>query len=158
MIVGTDGRTKGCLVQEKKRDDDSDWKFKYQSKELLKAENEEIVIKDNQEEFFCYKKQEGMDDRVAATVRFQQASARVQQSRGNSIQQSEDILDREIEFMRRLMVKVSQKKIAATKQRSSSNKRKIERECKSAASGARQNKIWKPGEVQKKNIAEDDQL
>ena len=40
MIAGTDGRTKGCLVQEKKRDDDNDWKFKYQSREFLKSENE----------------------------------------------------------------------------------------------------------------------
>ena len=53
------------MVQERKRDDDSDWKFKYQSKELLKAENEEIVMGVNQEEFFCCRKQEGMDDGVA---------------------------------------------------------------------------------------------
>ena len=53
MITSTDGRNKGCLVQEKKRDDDSDQKFKYQSRELLKSENEEIVMDDNQEEFYC---------------------------------------------------------------------------------------------------------
>ena len=27
MIVGIEGRTKGCLVQKKKREDDSDWKI-----------------------------------------------------------------------------------------------------------------------------------
>ena len=69
MIAGTDGRTKECLVQEKrKRDGDSDWKFKYQSKELLKSENEEIVMNDNQEEFFCCRKQEVMDDWVVLNV------------------------------------------------------------------------------------------
>ena len=57
------------------------------------------------------------------------------------------------------MVKVSQRKTTARKQRRrSSSKRRTERECKSVASGARQNKIWKPGGVQKKNIATDDQL
>ena len=87
-----------------------------------------------------------------------EAEVRIQQSRKSSIQQSEDKLDQEIELIRKLMVKVSQKKIAARKQRTSSNKRKKERECKSAASGARKNKIWKPGGMQKKNIAVDDQL
>ena len=61
--------------------------------------------------------------------------------------------------MRKLMVKVSQRKTTEIKQRSRSHsKRKTKRECKSATSGVRQNKIWKPGEVQKKNIAVDDQL
>ena len=53
MIAGIDGRTKECLVQEKKRDDESDWQFKYQSKKFLKSENEEIVISDNQKGFYC---------------------------------------------------------------------------------------------------------
>ena len=57
------------------------------------------------------------------------------------------------------MVKVSQRKTSAREQRSKSNSRRnTKRECKSAASGARQNKIWKPGEVKKKNIAANDQL
>ena len=142
MIAGTDGRTKECLVQEERKiDDDSDWKFKYQSRGLLKSENEEIVMDDNQEEFYCCREQEGMDDWVAArigviaraTVRTEQvrteqaraqqirtqqeeAEVEVQQSRWSSIQQSKDILDREIEFMRKLMVKVSQRKVKSEKQ------------------------------------------
>lgn len=164
--------------EERKRDDDSDWKFKYQSRGLLKLESEEIVMDENQEEFYCCREQEAVDDWVSvrdrakdivkgiarAAVGTEQAKAKVkagakattkvvvrvhqirtqqvevefQQSRWRSTQQSEDILDKEIEFMRRLMVKVSEKKAAVRKQRSrSSNKRKTKRECKIVASGAR---------------------
>ena len=56
------------------------------------------------------------------------------------------------------MGKVSKRKILARKQRSSNIKRKTKRECISVASGARQNKIWKLGGVQKKNVATDEQL
>ena len=102
---------------------------------------------DDQEEFYCCREQEGMDDWVAnrAAVRTEklrtqraEVEVKVQKSRGSSIQQSEDMLDKEIEFMRKLMVKVSQRKTTRREQRSrSSSRRKIERECKSAASGAR---------------------
>ena len=54
------------MFLEGERDDDSEWKFKYQSRELLKSENEEIVMDDNQEEFYCSIEQEGMDDWVVA--------------------------------------------------------------------------------------------
>ena len=53
LIVDTGGRTKACLVQKNRRDEDDDWKFKYQSKYLLKTESREIVMSDNLEEFFC---------------------------------------------------------------------------------------------------------
>ena len=57
------------------------------------------------------------------------------------------------------MVKLSQrKKTGIKRRRKSNNKGRTERECKSAASGARQNKIWKRSGMQKKNIATDDQL
>ena len=83
LIVGTNGRNRGCLVQERKRDDDSDWKFKYQSRELLKSEDEEIVMDDNQEDFYCCREQEGMDYWVVVragareTAGFQQDRAKV---------------------------------------------------------------------------------
>ena len=95
LIAGTDGRTKECLVQEKKRDDDNGWKFNYQSKELPKSENEEIVMDDNQEEFYCCREQEGMDDWVVvrvgakATVSVRAQQIRTQQAEAEvEIQQS----------------------------------------------------------------------
>ena len=51
------------------------------------------------------------------------------------------------------MMKVSWKRPAAVKQRRS-NKRKTE-DCKSAASGAKQHKVWKPGEKQRAIAHED---
>ena len=54
------------------------------------------------------------------------------------------------------MVKVSQKKTKKRKQGSNNNKRKTVTDCESLASGKMQHKVWKPGEVQKKNIAVDD--
>ena len=55
-------------------------------------------------------------------------------------------------------MKVSQKKAVTRNQRSSSSKRKKVTDCESLASGKMHHKIWKLGEVQKKNIAADDQL
>ena len=55
-------------------------------------------------------------------------------------------------------MKVSQKKTTTRKHRSSINKKKTVTDCESLASGEMQHKIWKPGEVQMKNIATDDQL
>ena len=55
------------------------------------------------------------------------------------------------------MIKVTEKKTAAKKQRST-RKRKIEGDYKIIASGKLQHKVWKPGGTQRKNAATDDQL
>lgn len=93
-------------------------------------------------------------------IRTQQAEAGLefQQSRWRSIQQLEDILDAEIALIRRLMVRVSEKKTAERKQRNNNNKKKTVTDCEGIASGRMQHKVWKPGGMQKKNIATDDQL
>ena len=77
----------------------------------------------------------------------EQARMRIQQSRDGNNQQTEDILDRQIELIRRLMIKKSQRKTAERKKRSD-NKRVTAKDCKSRASGALQHKIWKPGRQQ----------
>ena len=59
----------------------------------------------------------------------------------------EDLLDRAIRLIRRIIMKVSRKKPAAVKQRRSS-KRKTTEYCESIASGAMQHKVWRPGEEQ----------
>ena len=57
------------------------------------------------------------------------------------------------------MLKVSQKKTSARKRkRSSSSKMKTETDCESAVSGARQHKIWGPGEKQQTLEDVDDNL
>ena len=94
---------------------------------------------------------------TTTSMRLQKEEVEVQQARKNGIQQSKDTLDQEIEFVRGLMMKVTEKKTAAKKQRSSS-KRKPEGGYKSAASGKLQHKVWKPGGMQKKNVVIDDQL
>ena len=43
----------------------------YQSNELLKGEDKEIVISDNLEEVSNCRKQEGKDDRVAVRIKVQ---------------------------------------------------------------------------------------
>ena len=61
-------------------------------------------------------------------------------------QQLEDLLDTEIELIRRIMLKMSERKTSARKRCSrSSRKMKTETDCESAASGARQHKVWDPG-------------
>ena len=95
---------------------------------------------DNQEEFYCCREQEGMDDwvavrteqaraqqevvraRVKETVRVQQlrtqqaeAEVEFQQSIWSSIQQSKDILDTKIALIRRLIVRVFEKKTTTRK-------------------------------------------
>jgi len=77
----------------------------------------------------------------------EQARMRVQQSRDGNNQQTEDILDRENELIRTLMINTSQRKIAERK-KMSDNKRMTVKDCKSRASGALQHKIWKPGRQQ----------
>ncbi|WP_208081275.1 hypothetical protein, partial [Bacteroides uniformis] len=70
---------------------------------------------------------EARDQQLVVRVqqaRAQQEKIRIQQSRWSSIQQSEDKLDQEIELITKLMEKVSQKKIAARKQRSRSSSNK----------------------------------
>ena len=72
---------------------------------------------------------------------------------GQSNFQIEDNLEGEIESIRRLMMKVSQKKKTATRKQRNISKGKTRRDCESIARGKLQNKIWKPGEVQLKNNA-----
>ena len=52
----------------------------------------------------------------------------------------ENLLDREIELIRQIMMKVSQRKTATVKQRKI-NKRKIIEDCESISSGAMQHKV-----------------
>ena len=59
----------------------------------------------------------------------------------------EDLLNIEIELIRRIMMKVSQKQTVAVK-RIRCNKRKTAEDCESIASGAMQHKVWRPGEKQ----------
>jgi len=66
----------------------------------------------------------------------------------------ENLLDKEIELMRQMMMKEFRKRPAAVKQRRSS-KRKTTEDCESVASGARQHKVWKPRE-RRRAIAHDD--
>ena len=56
------------------------------------------------------------------------------------------------------MVTVFEKMTAARKQRNNSDKKKTVTNCEGIASGRMQHKVWKPGGVQKKNIATNDQL
>ena len=56
------------------------------------------------------------------------------------------------------MMKVSQRKTSARKKSSSNNKMKTETDCESAASGARQHKIWRPGEKQQTTTEIDNKL
>ena len=83
-------------------EDSSKGNTMYQSNELLKK-------RDNLEEVSNCRKQEGKDDRVAVRIKFQQ-------SRDERNQQSEDLLDREIELIRRIMMKV-RKTLARKKRR-----------------------------------------
>jgi len=108
---------------------------------------------------FCSRRQEGMDDRVAVrtetsiearsqrvTVQTEQAVLAQQAARN---QQLEELLDKEIELIRRIMLKASERETSATKRRrGSSSKMKTETDYESAANGARQRKIWGPGERQ----------
>ena len=75
----------------------------------------------------------------------EQARMRVQQSRDGNNQQTKDIMDREIELIRRLMMKMSQRKTVARKKRSD-NKRKTVADLEGRASGVLQHKIWRPRE------------
>ena len=67
--------------------------------------------------------------------------------------QMEDNLDKEIENIRRLMVKVSQKQQTTAREQRNFNKGKTRRDCECIAGGELQNKVWKLGEVQLKDGA-----
>ena len=81
---------------------------------------------------------------------------KIQQLKVEGNQQTDDILDKEIELARRLMMKVSQKMTTTRKERSN-NKRKTATYYESMASGAFQDKVWRPGE-QKQTIAAIDKM
>ena len=71
-------------------------------------------------------------------VRTEQAVLAQQEARN---QQLEDLLDKEIELIRRIMLKVSQGKKSARK-RSNNSKMKTKTDCESVESGERQHKTW----------------
>lgn len=134
---------------------------------LLMKDDKAVVINDNQEEIADEisggdeqrSVAEGKEDWEAATfivtaraTSEEQARTRIQQSRDGNNQQTEDILDKEIELIRRLMVKTSQRKTTERKKKSD-NKRMTVKDCKSRASGALQHKIWKPGRQQQMTTA-----
>jgi len=129
---------------------------------LLRKDDKEVVTNNNQEQIDKYRKQKQkivLKDNIAATEKVQDnskeegknvrvaARMRDQRSRVEYNQQTEDILDREIELIRRLIMKVSQKKITVRKERSD-NKRKTAVDHENMASGALQHKVWRPGEQQ----------
>ena len=118
------------------------------------------------EEVFCSRRQEGMDDRVAVgtetriRARSQQVTGQTEQAvltqQATRNQQFEELLDKEIELIRRIMLKASQRKTSARKRSSgSSSKMKTETDYESAANGTRQHKIWRPGERQQVTTDED---
>jgi len=109
-----------------------------------------LLIGEDKEEVFCFKKQEGMDDWVKVNIEQVRTGARIevkiervrteqavlaQYAARN--QQLEDSLDREIELIRKIMLKVSQRKTSARKRRSSSSEMKTETDCERAVSGAK---------------------
>ena len=102
-----------------------------------------------------------MDDRVV--IRAQQLRARAgvkaakllevaievgDNSSGQSKFQTEDKLDMEIENIRGLMMKVSQKQQTTARKKKNFSKGRKRRDCESTAGGKLQKKIWRPGEVQ----------
>ena len=101
------------------------------------------------EEIKVQKQQEGKDVRVVVRIQQLQREDNKQQFEDNwqSEYQLENKLDMEIQRIRRLMVKVSQKKTPTRKQ-SNNNKRKTIAECESIASGEMQHKVWRPTEQQ----------
>ena len=78
-------------------------------------------------------------------------------STGLTKEAGENLLDKEIEMMRRMMMKESRKRPAAVKQWKSS-KRKTTKYCESTASGVMQHKVWKPGEEYQKEAEKNRKL
>lgn len=129
---------------------------------LLMKDDKEVVINEIQEEVDKYKKQKQkivLKDNTETTKKVQDNSEEeskdkrvavvmeTQRLRVEDNQQTKDILDREIELIRRLMMKVSQKKTTTRKEKSD-NKRKTLVDYESMASGTLQHKVWRPGEQQ----------
>ena len=108
------------------------------------------VLPAEEQEFYCCK--EGMDDWVANRAAARTEEIRAQQTEVR-FRQSEERLDREIEFVRKLMQKMPEKRTTARKQRNNSSKKKIVTDCEGIASAKMQTKIWKPGRIQRKNAA-----
>ena len=78
-------------------------------------------------------------------------------STGLTEEARENLLDKEIEMMRRKMMKEFRKRPATVKQKRS-NKRKTAEDCKSTTSGAKQHKVWRPGEEQQTEAATNGKL
>ncbi len=75
-------------------------------------------------------------------------------STGLTEEAGQSLLDKEIDLIRRIMLKGSQRKTSARKRSSrSSSKGKTVEDCESAASGAKQHKVWRPGEEQQTKAA-----
>jgi len=75
-------------------------------------------------------------------------------SAGLTEEAGESLLDKEIDLIRRIMLKGSQRKTSARKRSSrGSSKRKTAEDCESAASGAKQHKVWRPGEEEQTKTA-----
>lgn len=67
-------------------------------------------------------------------------------STGLNEEAGESLLDKEIDLIRRIMLKGSQRKTSARERSSRGNsKRKTTEDCESVASGGMQHKVWKPG-------------
>ena len=125
------------------------------------SEYEREIATEGREEVFHCRRQEGMDDWVAvrteASIEARSQQARAQQATRN--QQSEELLDKEIKLIRNIMMKLSERKISVGKRRSSgSSEMKTERDRESATSGARQHKIWRPGEKTQTTVEIDNKL
>jgi len=118
-----------------------------------------------EEEVFCSRRQEGMDDWVAVRnekvrtetskeARSQQVTVHIEKVKTEQAvlaqqaarnQQPGYLLDQEIESIKRLMMKESRKRPVVARKKRKDNKRKTAKDCKSRASGALQHKIWNPG-------------
>jgi len=113
-------------------------------------------------EVLCSRRQEGVDDRVAVITetrieaRSQPVTVQIERVKTEQAvlaqqiarnQQLGDLLDQEIESIRKLMTTVSWKRPTTVKQRRSS-KRKIAEDYESLVSAVMQHKVWRPGEEQ----------
>ena len=147
--VVADARTYLAQVDRQMKEEEEEHLLKDVKKSLLKKDDKAVVINDNLEEVAGEEQRnfaEGKEDWKAATSIVTARATCFIEDVGNN-QWTEDILDKEIEMIRRLMVKTSQKKTAERKKRSD-NKRVTAKDCKSRESGALQHKIWKPGRQQ----------
>ena len=89
--------------------------------------------------------------RRAVTVKATTTAETTEFGSSNSKQinfQIEERLDIEIESIRRLMMKVSQRQETTTRKQKNLSKRKTTKYCESTTSGTMQHKVWRPGEEQ----------